>query len=80
MVLDLRGNGVEEETAVIEKKYPLRDDTEKDVCATYTGSSLGVVVRKDGAILHPQPTADPLDPLNWSWARKHIILGIVIYL
>jgi hypothetical protein len=80
MTRDLLGNGVEEETAAIEKKYPLREDTEKDVFATFTGSSLGGVVRKDGAILHPQPTADPLDPLNWSWARKHIILGIVIYL
>ncbi|PGH00327.1 hypothetical protein AJ80_09182 [Polytolypa hystricis UAMH7299] len=35
-------------------------------------------VTKDGIKLHPQPTADPLDPLNWSSVRKHVILGIVM--
>ncbi|KAJ9636425.1 hypothetical protein H2199_008100 [Coniosporium tulheliwenetii] len=25
-------------------------------------------------ILIPQPSDDPVDPLNWSWARKHAIL------
>lgn len=25
----------------------------------------------------PQPSDDPNDPLNWSWAKKHIILFIV---
>ncbi|PLB44313.1 putative MFS transporter [Aspergillus steynii IBT 23096] len=29
-------------------------------------------------IIHPQRTSDPLDPLNWSWMRKHSILGIVM--
>lgn len=37
-------------------------------------------ILKDGVRLHPQPTADPLDPLNWSSFRKHIILAIVMYL
>lgn len=37
-------------------------------------------ITKDGVILHPQPTADPLDPLNWSSFRKHTILAIVMYL
>lgn len=37
-------------------------------------------ISKDGVILHPQPTADPLDPLNWSSFRKHTILAIVMYL
>ncbi|KAJ9386885.1 hypothetical protein DTO063F5_3543 [Paecilomyces variotii] len=36
-------------------------------------------VTKDGFKLHPQPTADPLDPLNWSSMRKHTILGIVMF-
>ncbi|KAJ9365872.1 hypothetical protein DTO280E4_168 [Paecilomyces variotii] len=36
-------------------------------------------VTKDGVKLHPQPTADPLDPLNWSSMRKHTILGIVMF-
>lgn len=39
---------------------------------------VGVV--RDGMKLHPQPTADPLDPLNWSSAKKHTILAIVMYL
>lgn len=29
--------------------------------------------------LHPQPTGDTLDPLNWSTTTKHIILGIVMF-
>lgn len=33
---------------------------------------------KGGLIVHPQPTADPLDPLNWSKWKKHAILGIVM--
>lgn len=33
---------------------------------------------KDGLKLHPQPTADPLDPLNWATWRKHVILAIVM--
>lgn len=31
-----------------------------------------------GVQLHPQPTTDPLDPLNWTSLRKHCILGIVM--
>ncbi|KAH8697835.1 putative MFS transporter [Talaromyces proteolyticus] len=27
---------------------------------------------------HPQPTSDPLDPLNWSNFQKHLILSIVM--
>ena len=38
------------------------------------------VVTHDGFRLHPQPTSDPLDPLNWSSLQKHTILGIVMYL
>ncbi|GAD93172.1 MFS transporter, putative [Paecilomyces variotii No. 5] len=36
-------------------------------------------VTKDGFKLHPQPTGDSLDPLNWSSMRKHTILGIVMF-
>ena len=33
---------------------------------------------KDGhTVLFPQPTADPNDPLNWSWTKKHLMLTIV---
>ncbi|KAL8659274.1 MAG: hypothetical protein Q9202_007192, partial [Teloschistes flavicans] len=31
----------------------------------------------DGRILYPQPSDDPNDPLNWSWAKKHCILFII---
>ncbi|PGH16212.1 hypothetical protein AJ79_01981 [Helicocarpus griseus UAMH5409] len=40
--------------------------------------SLDHEVTKDGIRLHPQPTSDPLDPLNWSILQKHSILGIVM--
>lgn len=36
-------------------------------------------VTRDGVRLHPQPTADPLDPLNWSSFQKHSILAIVMF-
>ncbi|KAL6244298.1 hypothetical protein RBB50_008540 [Rhinocladiella similis] len=33
---------------------------------------------RDGhTILLPQPSSDPQDPLNWSWAKKHLILIII---
>jgi hypothetical protein len=35
---------------------------------------------KDGAtVLVPQPTDDPNDALNWSWARKHKVLAVLVY-
>ena len=36
-------------------------------------------ITAEGMKLHPQPTGDPLDPLNWSTTRKHVILGIVMF-
>ncbi|KAL4779353.1 major facilitator superfamily domain-containing protein [Aspergillus varians] len=36
-------------------------------------------VEHNGIKVHPQPTADPLDPLNWSRLQKHTILGIVMF-
>lgn len=36
------------------------------------------VVTKDGIRVHPQPTTDPLDPLNWTFFQKHSILAIVM--
>ena len=35
-------------------------------------------VERDGVKIHPPPTSDPLDPLNWSRVQKHSILGIVM--
>ena len=37
-----------------------------------------VSLGQDGDTFHPQPTSDPLDPLNWSRLQKHTILGIVM--
>jgi hypothetical protein len=28
--------------------------------------------------IHPQPTSDPLDPLNWSRFQKNAVLSIVM--
>lgn len=37
------------------------------------------IVTRDGFRLHPQPTSDPMDPLNWSNFQKHTILAIVMF-
>ncbi|KAL4740944.1 major facilitator superfamily domain-containing protein [Aspergillus similis] len=37
-----------------------------------------VPVEQNGLRVHPQPTCDPLDPLNWSRLQKHTILAIVM--
>ena len=47
--------------------------------ATEHGASEAAIVMRDGVKVHPQPTADPLDPLNWSAWRKNTILGIVMF-
>ena len=40
-----------------------------------------VLLSKDGFRLFPQPIlGDELDPLNWSFFRKHTILAIVMSL
>jgi hypothetical protein len=36
-------------------------------------------VNRNGNQLHPQPTSDALDPLNWSKFQKHVILAIVMF-
>ncbi|KAL9102149.1 MAG: hypothetical protein Q9163_002680 [Psora crenata] len=43
------------------------------------GGSYVLDVSKDNLKLHPQPTADSRDPLNWSTFKKHTILGIVMF-
>ena len=37
------------------------------------------IVTKDGMRLHPQPTSDPLDPLNWTFMQKHSVLAIIMF-
>ncbi|PYI04563.1 MFS transporter [Aspergillus sclerotiicarbonarius CBS 121057] len=36
-------------------------------------------IEQHGMHVHPTPTADPLDPLNWPHCQKHTILGIVMF-
>ena len=53
---------------------------EKGILDGARGMSYDVAVSKDGLKLQPQPTADPLDPLNWTSWKKHTILAMVMYL
>ncbi|KAK7706850.1 hypothetical protein SLS57_009521 [Botryosphaeria dothidea] len=40
----------------------------------------GLKLAPDGhTILVPQPTADPTDPLNWSWGKKHAMLAVISF-
>ncbi|KAL4889583.1 major facilitator superfamily domain-containing protein [Aspergillus ambiguus] len=64
------------------------DDAKRDKKEGITRSTMDAIsiidaelphsVEKNGLRVHPQPTADPLDPLNWSLMQKHTILGIVM--
>ena len=58
----------------------LEGPSEKGTILGGDRQSYDISISKDGVKLHPQPTADPLDPLNWSSAKKHTILAIVMYL
>ena len=66
-----------------ERNGTLMDPEKLDV-KTSIGNELGqhedVGISKHGMRVHPQPSADPLDPLNWSKFKKHTILAIVMYL
>ncbi|KAI9739730.1 MAG: hypothetical protein M1834_006449 [Cirrosporium novae-zelandiae] len=47
--------------------------------ATVGDNLEGKKIAKDGrTVLSPQPSDDPEDPLNWSWARKHRVLLALI--
>ncbi|KPI39129.1 putative transporter [Cyphellophora attinorum] len=54
---------------------------EKLEASTIAPPPVGVdhIVTKDGMRLHPQPTSDPLDPLNWTFLQKHSILAIIMF-
>jgi hypothetical protein len=40
----------------------------------------GLKLAKDGhTVLIPQPSDDRNDPLNWSWAKKHLVLFVVSF-
>jgi hypothetical protein len=54
---------------------------EKDETPGQPSAEFGDVLILDNALkLQPTPTLDPLDPLNWSSAKKHSILAIVMAL
>ena len=81
----LSATKVDELTHTHDGGYILRpemlDKNTKDIEHILTeNADLGARLKraKDGTILIPQPTEDPLDPLNWSWAKKHWILFIII--
>jgi hypothetical protein len=55
----------------------------REVVAAAVRDTCGTTVltrSREGVVLHPLPTTDVLDPLNWSTFRKHTILGIVMAL
>ena len=56
---------------------PYKDEEKRGGLEEEHVATTGAITR-EGLPLHPQPTGDPLDPLNWSTWRKHGILGIVM--
>jgi hypothetical protein len=77
---DKSGNTVEQPGAAPKTSIQSSQDTkektllEPDIVDTVIEGA----VTKDGIKIHPQPTTDPLDPLNWSPWRKNGILAIVM--
>jgi hypothetical protein len=65
-----------------EKQLSLPINSEDSVAGvSINDAAHGVVLSKDGFKLFPQPVlGDSLDPLNWSFIQKHIILAIVMFL
>lgn len=70
----------EKTSSLEEGPAPVGTLTEKLEAGTVAPSPPNVenVVTRDGIRVHPQPTTDPLDPLNWSFVQKHSILAIVM--
>ncbi|KAJ5490457.1 Major facilitator superfamily domain general substrate transporter [Penicillium expansum] len=63
------------------EKDTKNDDFDQTHTPVDQGSQVlySAVVNKNGIRIHPQPTADSLDPLNWSRLQKHVILSIVMF-
>lgn len=54
------------------------DPTKIDIVTAGNTYQVGsATVLRNGLAIFPIPTSDPLDPLNWSFTRKHSILAIV---
>ncbi|KAL9125054.1 MAG: hypothetical protein Q9217_005693 [Psora testacea] len=66
----------EKETELFDGQLGIQEKGDKGTDVE-EANALGVV--KNGVRLHPQPTADSLDPLNWSTFKKHTILSIVMF-
>ena len=66
------------DTAVPDEKAEVRDEKAQDI--TEKGETIGSEWSHEGLELHPKPTSDPLDPLNWSSFKKHSILAIVMWM
>lgn len=58
---------------------PLRESEKPDLSSANPQNSTEDTVIAFGLHVHPQPTADPLDPLNWSKLQKNAVLGIVMF-
>ena len=70
-----------DEKRVVEAPTVVEDMQEKENIKDdiIQGQTYDFAVEKDGVKTHPQPTSDPLDPLNWSSLKKHGILSIVMF-
>ncbi|EXV01499.1 MFS transporter [Metarhizium robertsii] len=62
-----------------EKPAVVTDSVGSNADASPSHETTEFVLSKDGFKLFPQPIlGDHLDPLNWSFAQKHIILAIIM--
>ncbi|KAL2830078.1 major facilitator superfamily domain-containing protein [Aspergillus cavernicola] len=58
---------------------PDTDTVHEKQPVTTADAALDPPIEQNGIRVHPQPTSDPLDPLNWSRLQKHTILAIVMF-
>ncbi len=73
------GHSVESDSAAHTPPYTSQEIKEKvELAPGLVDTVVEGAVTKDGLKVHPQPTTDPLDPLNWSPWRKNSILAIVM--
>lgn len=73
-----------EDTSIQESKSPPRiansfNSEDKVLHIDHGSIQESTTTEYNGIKVHPQPTSDPLDPLNWSKLQKNTILGIVMF-
>lgn len=67
------------EKTVVDVPDPTKTDAiGKEKQESIIGETFGGGLMKNGIRIHPQPTSDPLDPLNWSTLQKFSIVAIVM--